>query len=228
MDKHLDELKRLCRAEVSRSDAERINEGESIWLAGRPAAADNGFIGIAQDEDIRTIIREQDVKEVRKEGDLYLVRISTDANVIVRYERVTKAKPAACGCEAPSLGTTDESRLIARQMGDSTGPFGVPLGPCRLYIYCIDWRGIQICWWWITCPGKVGKALHILHRLGRHPDLLVVDNLPRQGGQALRHSAIRVNRSKSPKPSRLSSSDASRFPHAQTSAPHPRGGDSGD
>jgi hypothetical protein len=157
MDKELDELRRLCRAAVSRSDTERINEGESIWLAGRPAAAENGFIAIAQDEDIRTIIREEDVKEVRKEDDLYLVRISTDANVLVRYERVTKAKPAACGCESPTEGTTDHSGSIARQTGDSTGPFGVPLGPCRLYTYCIYWRGTVICWWWITCPGKVGR-----------------------------------------------------------------------
>jgi hypothetical protein len=157
MDKDLDELKRACRGEASRSDAERINEGESIWLAGRPAAAENGFIGIAQDEDIRTIIREQDVKEVRKEGDVYLVRISTEANVLVRYERLTKARPAECGCEAPSEGTTGQPGLIARQMGDSTGPFGTPLGPCRLFTYCIYWRGARICWWWITCPGKVGR-----------------------------------------------------------------------
>lgn len=160
MDNHFDELKRLCRAEVSRSDGERINEGESIWLAGRPAAAENGYIAIAQDEDIRTIIPEQDVKEVRKERDLYLVRISTDTNVLVRYERVTKPKPADCGCEAPSdvaAGTTDQAGSIARQSGPSTGPFGVPLGPCRLYIYCTYWGGQQICWWWITCPGKVGR-----------------------------------------------------------------------
>jgi hypothetical protein len=78
MDKHLDGLKRACRAERSHSDTERIDEGESIWLAGRQAAGEVGFISIAQDEDIRTIIREQDVQEVRKEGDFYLVRISTE------------------------------------------------------------------------------------------------------------------------------------------------------
>jgi hypothetical protein len=157
MDKHLDELKRACRAERSHSDGDRIDEGESIWLAGRPAAADDGFISIAQDEDIRTIIREQDVREVRKEGDLFLVRISTEANVIVRYERVTKAKPSECGCEAPDEGTTKQPRAIARQVGDSTGPFGVPLGPCRLFIYCTYWGSTRVCWWWITCPGRVGS-----------------------------------------------------------------------
>ena len=68
---HLDALKRACRAELSPSVSKRIIEGESIWLAGRPALAEEGFISIAQDEDICTIIREQDVLEVRKEGDFY-------------------------------------------------------------------------------------------------------------------------------------------------------------
>jgi hypothetical protein len=156
MDKRLDELKRACRAELSHSDSQRIDEGESIWLAGRPAAAEDGFISIAQDENIRTIIREQDVQEVRKEGDFYLVRVSTEANLLVRYERVTKAKPTECGCDAPDAGVTGRQASIARQIGD-TGPFGVPLGPCRLYIHCEYWGGTRICWWWITCPGKIGS-----------------------------------------------------------------------
>jgi hypothetical protein len=155
MDKHLDELRRACRVELGHSDSQRIDEGESTWLAGRPAAAEDGFISIAQDENIRTIIREQDVQEVRKEGDFYLVRVSTEANLLVRYERVTKAKPAECGCEAPDKGANGRQASIARQF--DTGPFGVPLGPCRLYIHCEDWRGTPICWWWITCPGRIGS-----------------------------------------------------------------------
>jgi hypothetical protein len=156
MDRDLEELKRACRSELSHSDAERIDEGESIWLAGRPAAAEDGFISIAQDEYIRTIIREQDVQEVRKEGEFYLVRVSTEAKLLVRYERVTKAKPMECSCEGPDEGTTRPQGSIARQFGD-TGPFGVPLGPCQLYVYCEYWGGTRICWWWITCPGRVGK-----------------------------------------------------------------------
>lgn len=157
MDKYLDELKRACREEMSHTDSERIKEGESVWLAGTPAAAENGFISIAQDANIRTIIREQDILEVRKEGDFYLVRISTEANVLVRYEQVTKAKPAECGCEAPDGETKGEPGSIARQFDGSTGPFGVPLGPCRLFIYCIYWGAVRVCWWWITCPGRVGR-----------------------------------------------------------------------
>ena len=157
MDKYLDELKRACREEMSHTDSERIKEGESVWLAGTPASAENGFISIAQDANIRTIIREQDILEVRKEGDFYLVRISTEANVLVRYEQVTKAKPAECGCAAPDGETEGELGSIARQIGGSTGPFGVPLGLCRLFIYCTYWGGVRICWWWITCPGRVGR-----------------------------------------------------------------------
>jgi hypothetical protein len=157
MDKYLDELKRACRDEMSHTDSERIKEGESVWLAGRPAAAESGFVSIAQDANIRTIIREQDIQEVRKEGEVFLVRISTEANVLVRYEQVTKAKPAECGCAAPDGETEGEPGSIARQIGGSTGPFGVPLGPCRLFIYCTYWDGVRICWWWITCPGRVGR-----------------------------------------------------------------------
>ena len=157
MDQYLDELKTACAA-IKRSDPERISAGDSTWFAGRPAPADKGFIAIAQDEDIHTVIRVEDVQEVRKEQDIYLVKVSADANVLVRYERVTKAKPEDCGCGDEDKGEAASSGAAARMFADDPfGPFGAPIGHCRLYVRCWYWRGLPICFWVIHCPGRVGR-----------------------------------------------------------------------
>jgi hypothetical protein len=159
MNQHLDELKRACKAAVKRSDSQRIDQGESTWFFGRPAPADAGFIAISQDEYIRTIIREEDVQEVSKEGDIYFVKVSTDANVLVRYESVTKAKPVECGCGGSDEKEFGQTGAIAQQgPWGPTGPFGEPIfGYCRLHIRCIWWGARQICYWWIFCPSRTGR-----------------------------------------------------------------------
>ena len=168
MSDYLDELKRACSATPARSDAERIDEGESSWFAGRAAPADEGFVAIAQDDDIVTVVRERDVLEVRKKDHLFLVRVRADADVLVRFERVTKARPCDCaghcdgGCERGGEKPAGEApRSMARSSaafgGDPFGPFGAPFGHCRLYIRCVYYDGIRICWWWVYCPGRVGR-----------------------------------------------------------------------
>lgn len=160
MSDYLDELKRACTSTPARSDAERIDEGESSWFAGRAAPAEDGFIAIAQDDDFVTVMRERDVLEVRKIEDKFLVRVRADADVLVRFERVAKARPDDCGCdsaEKPADDSPPVARASAGFAGDPFGPFGAPIGYCRLYIRCVYYGGMRICWWWIHCPGRVGR-----------------------------------------------------------------------
>ena len=161
MSDYFDELKRACNATPARSDAERIDEGESSWFAGHAAPADEGFVAIAQDDDIVTVIRERDVLEVRKKDHFFLVRVRSDADVLVRFQRVTKARPDDCGCEGAKEPADEAPRSVARASaafaGDPFGPFGAPIGYCRLYIRCVYYGGMRICWWWIHCPGRVGR-----------------------------------------------------------------------
>lgn len=157
----LEELKRACKAESKLSTSERIKEGESHWFAGMPARAEDGFVAIAQENDIITVIPERDVLEVKKEERLFLVRVRGNADVLVRFERVAKVQAGGdCGCEADKDEDENTKVVSARRsqlFGDPFGPFGTPIGPCRLYIRCYYYQGMQLCWWVIHCPGGVGR-----------------------------------------------------------------------
>jgi hypothetical protein len=83
------------------------------------------------------------------------VKVKAEANLIIRFQRVVKAVRQDCACEPTHESEPAQGTPLQRQIG--TGPWGVPLGPCRLYTYCEYWAGRLICWWWITCPGKVGR-----------------------------------------------------------------------
>src|SRR4030095_8477916 len=162
MPNHLAELKKLCKSAPSSRDQELVETGDTMWLMGRPVSSDDGMIAIAQTDDLHLIVRERDIievdrtKDVAGSEDLFLVKVRSEANVIVRFQKVVKAVPQGCGCEYSGEKETAPSMMLQQQQGD-TGPFGVPLGPCRLFTYCYVVGGRVICWWWITCPGKVGR-----------------------------------------------------------------------
>ena len=71
----LDELKAACQAQPSASDAEKVAEGESVWLAGRPVPAERGLIGLSLGDGHATIVSESAVREVVKEEPFYFVRV---------------------------------------------------------------------------------------------------------------------------------------------------------
>ena len=161
MSKHLADLKKLCKSAPSSRDKELVEIGDTMWLMGRPVSSDDGMIAIAQTEDLHLIVRERDIIEVDRteevDGtkDLFLVKVRSDANVIVRFQKVVKAVPQGCSCEPSGEKEAAPSMMLQQQGG--TGPWGVPLGPCRLFTYCYIVGGRVICWWWITCPGRVGR-----------------------------------------------------------------------
>lgn len=155
MSNHLTELKKLCRSAPASNDEQLVEIGDTMWLAGRPVRAEEGMIAIAQSEDLHIIVRERDIIEAERREDVFLVKVRSEANLVIRFQRVVKAVPQDCACEPAHEKEPAQPTSLQRQFG--TGPWGVPFGPCRLYTYCIEFDGRTICWWLITCPARVGR-----------------------------------------------------------------------
>jgi hypothetical protein len=155
MSDHLADLKKLCRSAPANSEERLVEIGDTMWLMGRPVRAEKGMIAIAQSEDLHIIVRERDIIEVERNEDVFLVKVRSEANLLIRFERVVKAVPQNCACEPVTEKPSSPPTSLQRQIG--TGPWGVPLGPCRLYTYCEYFGGRIICWWYIFCPSRVGR-----------------------------------------------------------------------
>ena len=82
----LSELKDACQRASSTSDDETIALGESTWIRGLPAHAENGTVALSMGRDATIVIREGDIHAVSKDGDHYLVQVSSQAHVLLRIE----------------------------------------------------------------------------------------------------------------------------------------------
>ena len=110
MSKLLSELKEACQHTSALSDDALIERGESTWLRGVPAHAEEGTVALGLGEDVRIVIKEEDVRAVTKDGDHYRVEVSSEANVLLRIEKAVKARlQRDCGCDG-SRGSTYASR----------------------------------------------------------------------------------------------------------------------
>jgi len=120
----LDELKAACHGQPSAGDADKVNEGESLWLAGRPTATERGLIGLSLGDGHAVIVSETAVLEVHKDEPFFFVRVPAGTPALVRSERVTTLKEGAheCGCAEPPR--TD---AVARRTGGTGGPGGGPI-----------------------------------------------------------------------------------------------------
>jgi hypothetical protein len=134
----LEELKAACQAQPSASDAERVAEGESVWLAGRPVPAEPGLIGLSLGDGHATIVSESAVREVVKEEPFYFVRVPAGTSVLVRSETVTTVKyeSRGCGCKDSKPGVS-AAREAPGGPGGGTGPIIIqcPL-VCRVEMDC--------------------------------------------------------------------------------------------
>jgi hypothetical protein len=139
----LDELKAACQAQPSAGDADRVAEGESVWLAGRPVPAERGLIGLSLADGHTTIVSESAVREVVKEEPFYFVRVPVGTAVLVRSETVAtvKAESRGCGCKDHKASSgTSALRGAPGGPGGGTGPIIIkcPL-VCRYEMDC-EWH----------------------------------------------------------------------------------------
>jgi hypothetical protein len=142
----LEELKAACQAEPRAADADRVAEGETVWLAGRPVAAESGLIGLSLGDGQATIVSESAVREVVKEDPYYFVRVPVGTTVLVRSEALSTLRDDAGGCGCGGRCQDHSSTGAARQApgggGSGTGPIIIqcPLA-CRVENVCSYYIG---------------------------------------------------------------------------------------
>jgi hypothetical protein len=153
-----DELKAACHGQPSIGDADKVKEGESFWLAGRPIQTERGLIGLSLGEDHAVIVSESAVREVAKDEHLYFVRVAAGTPALVRSERVTTLREEAHGCTCSEAPRTD---AVARQAGNTGGPGSGPIIiqcplVCRIEYSCgfyLDRSGLlrRVCVPFLSC-----------------------------------------------------------------------------
>ena len=104
MNDPLSELKKECRKRPEPSAPDAIKVGETSWFKGTPVDAPDGTVAIATGGGIKVIVREKDVLKVERRGEHFLVQVSADTTVLVRLDKLTKARPSGgggggCGCD---------------------------------------------------------------------------------------------------------------------------------
>ena len=120
----LSELKDACQRASSTSDDETIALGESTWIRGLPAHAENATVALSMGRDATIVIREGDIHAVSKDGDHYLVQVSSQANVLLRIEKSLKAAvERGCGCTHHTGGQQTRRR--------GRGDIGLEIGPVQ-------------------------------------------------------------------------------------------------
>ena len=109
---NIDELKKACATASAGTDSDRLQDGETMWLAGRPAPSSDGTVALSVSDTVTLTLKESDVLDVAKQRNTYLVKVSVDANVLFRQEVMVKADPgrSQCGCDD---GVTGEDGGVA-------------------------------------------------------------------------------------------------------------------
>jgi hypothetical protein len=136
MPEELDELRTACHSRPAASEADKISEGESLWMVGSPAAADAGYIGLSMGEGHSVIVSESSILEVVKDNNLYLIRVKADAAVLARVEAVLSLRNTQCAC-------SDASPTLARpNTGGGRAPTKDICGcTCVWEFRCAQWIG---------------------------------------------------------------------------------------
>ena len=117
----LAELSAACHSVKATPDGEKVSAGESIWLAGRPVAAERGFIGLSMGEGHTVIVSEASVREVEKENGVYFVRVQAGAPALVRSEVVTTLRDTSSDCGGPERARGAVARTAGVE-NTGTGP----------------------------------------------------------------------------------------------------------
>lgn len=106
MSNDLTTLKAACHGRAVSSDAEKISEGDSLWLAGQPVPAEAGYIGLSMGQGHSVVLGESSILEVMKEGDRYLVRVKAGTAALVRSEGVITLHEERCSFSEASAPST--------------------------------------------------------------------------------------------------------------------------
>lgn len=156
-------LAELVAASGQMTEAQRdlIKNGRTVWYRGKAAPAEAGLVAVDTESGGRIIIDEKDVRRVEKDGVAFLVEVTADANVLVRFESVVRADQNAGKC------STDESNRSPSSPEGPQGPQGQGsqgywrqvcnkgevVWHCKWYVGVNGWPLLICDPRWDSCPG---------------------------------------------------------------------------
>lgn len=109
-------LKKACSADDAHTEVDRLKEGETTWLAGRPVASAKGTVRLSLSSTVSLILQETDVLDAvkDKDGDAYIVKVRSDSDVMFRQDVVLKADPLRGGdCDCSSEDNDQDDKTAA-------------------------------------------------------------------------------------------------------------------
>lgn len=149
----IDKFISACSREEQRTLAESVRAGPTLWMLGAPAPAPEGMVGLATSATQTVYFRREEVLDARETGGRFLIRVSTDTNLLVREEQVVRLDPGGCQCKEPP-GT------MARKGGGERPPGPIIIDcpiTCSFETVCEPFREpfsgavIMVCWPKIVC-----------------------------------------------------------------------------
>ena len=108
------------------------------WFIGHPAAAPDGLVALGQNESLKLLFRQEDIRQVHRHEEHFLVRVSSEANVLVSFEQVVKAG-SNCGCidgEKDDHGDGKPGGQLARALRPDV--IIINQGSCAIKFECFD------------------------------------------------------------------------------------------
>lgn len=143
--KHFESLKEQCREEKQPDAGKMLDDGEFLWLAGKPAFAQKGHVALSVKNGFVVRVAERDVLDVEEDDGLYFVKTKRHADAVVEFQTTVKLDASqSCGCESQP---TEEKALPARSMyGFGGSIFGGTDGGGPIVIDCTP-----LCWVDLIC-----------------------------------------------------------------------------
>ena len=155
----LKDLKAACRATSTPKDAEKLNEGESLWLLGYPAPADDGQVALAMGDGRSVIVSESSVLEIKKDDALYLVRVKSLSSALVRFEAVTTLRSEPCRCADTPAPAAASKRVGSGSATGGTGPIIPGCFQCEVEMFCDIYIGKDKRFHKVCVPAPVCKDI---------------------------------------------------------------------
>lgn len=118
-----------------------LKDGRTVWYRGKAAPAEAGTVAIDTETGGRIIIGEKDIRKVERDGPAFLVEVTVDAEVLIRFEAIVKADPTGCECNnerpprAPSMDLDEHGAVLC---------IGGIVWYCRWYVGVSGWP-LRIC-----------------------------------------------------------------------------------
>lgn len=125
-----------------------LQQGETGWISGTPVKSEPGTVAVRTPNGFIIVLSEPDVVEYARNGQAYMIRARAGADVLTRFESVSKLLPtkAAEPCDCHDAEGSPATARINTQSGPPDRPL-IRFGCYACWIEYVDA--------WCELPGGI-------------------------------------------------------------------------